>query len=202
MKARAASLLAGRPALGLALLLPALLALPPLRTALEASMLLHMLVQFPLLAGAGFVLAGWLPARSAARLQAWNAYGIGGLLFVALVSMLLMIPRLLDLALAQPAIEAAKWCVLLACGAAWRGSWQRAGLLVQGFFLGNVLPMMAVVGQLYQDSPVRLCNSYLLDDQVRLGEALVALAVAAGVAWIAHLFVTLVRRDAGGLPAQ
>jgi hypothetical protein len=202
VKVKAATLLAGRSALALALLLPVLLALPPLRAALEASMQLHMLVQFPLLAAAGFVLAGWLPARWAQRLQGWNAYGIGGLLFVALASMLLMIPRLLDLALAQPAIEAAKWAALLACGAAWRGSWRRAGLLVQGFFLGNVLPMMAVVGQLYQDSPVRLCNSYLLDDQVRLGQALVVLSVAAGVAWIAHMFLTLMRRDAGGLPAQ
>ena len=33
-------------------------------------------------------------------------------------------------------------------GAALRLSWRPAGLVVQGFFLGNVLPMSAVVGQL------------------------------------------------------
>lgn len=190
-----------RSPLPLALLLPVLLALPPLRAALEASMSLHMLVQFPLLAWCGLVLAGRVPARWSARLQAWNAYGISGLLAVALLSSLLMIPRLLDLALANPAFEAAKWLALLACGAAWRGSWRRAGLVVQGFFLGNVLPMMGVAGQLYQDTPLRLCNAYLLDDQVRLGQALVTLAVVAAVAWIAQAFVVMMRRDARSLPA-
>lgn len=184
-----------------ALALPVLLALPALRAALEASMSVHMLVQFPLLAWCGFVLAGRVPARWSARLQAWNAYGISGLLAVALLSSLLMVPRLLDLALANPAFEAAKWLALLACGAAWRGSWRRAGLVVQGFFLGNVLPMMGVAGQLYQDAPLRLCNAYLLDDQVRLGQALVTLAFVAAAAWIAQVFLVMMRRDAHGLPA-
>lgn len=194
------AVLSGRPAAVLALALAAGLALPPARAALESSMFLHMLVQFPLLALAGAVLAGHVPARWAARLQAWNAYGITGLLACALVLSLLMIPRLLDLALVDPAIEAGKWLALLACGAAWRGSWRRAGLVVQGFFLGNVLPMMAVAGQLFVDSPVRVCNAYLLDDQVRLGQALFVLAVAAAAAWIANLFLALARRDAGALP--
>jgi hypothetical protein len=61
-------------------------------------------------------------------------------------------------------------------GAALRLSWRPAGLVVQGFFLGNVLPMTAVVGQLYIDAPLRLCNAYLLDDQARLGQWLIALA--------------------------
>ena len=82
-----------------------------------------------------------------------------------------------------------------------RLSWRRAGLLVQGFFLGNVLPMTAAVGQLYQDAPVRLCNAYLLDDQVRLGWMLVALAVAVALAWFAQLVLALMRRDsAAALP--
>ena len=71
---------------------------------------------------------------------------------------------------------------------------------MQGFFLGNVLPMTAAAGQLYQDSPLRLCNAYLLDDQVRLGQWLVALAVAAGIAWFTALARALIRREAAGLP--
>src|SRR5690606_3127181 len=138
--------------------------------ALESSMALHMLVQFPLVAACGWVLAGRWPARWAAPLQRWNAYGISGLLFVALVPALLMVPRVLDLALVDPRVELAKWLALLACGAAARASWSRAGAIVQGFFLGNVLPMTGVAGQLYQDSPLRLCNAYRLDDQVWLGQ--------------------------------
>jgi hypothetical protein len=169
---------------GLALL--AVLALPPLRSALEASMTLHMLAQFPLLALAGALLARALPQRWRARTDAWNAHGIAGLLFTALVLMLLMIPRVLDLALVDARVEAAKWLALLACGAALQLSWRRAGLLVQGFFLGNMLPMTAAVGQLYADSPVRVCNAYLLDDQVRLGTGMVALAVVLAVVAIAR----------------
>ncbi len=178
----------------------ALLALPPLRAALEASMSLQMLAQFPLVAACGYVLASALPARWRARTDAWNAYGITGLTLAALVLSLLMIPRLLDLALVDPGIEAAKIGALLACGAALNLSWRRAGLVVQGFFLGNVLPMMGVAGQLYQDSPLRLCNAYLLDDQVWLGQALVGLAVAAAIGWIAWAMRSMVRRGEA-LPA-
>ena len=76
----------------------------------------------------------------------------------ALLLTILMIPRVLDLALVDGRIELVKWLALLLCGAAVRLSWQPAGLLVQGFFLGNVLPMMVVVGYLFESSPVRLCN--------------------------------------------
>jgi hypothetical protein len=172
--------------------------LPPLREVLEASMNRQMLVQFPWLIACGFILAGTIPRRWRERLDSGNAFGITGLLFVAIAMAVLMIPRVLDLALVETRIEAAKGLALLACGAALRLSWRRAGLLVQGFFLGNVLPMTAAIGQLYEDSPLRLCNAYLLDDQVRLGQSLVALAVAVAVVWMAHVFVVLYRREAAG----
>jgi len=159
----------------------AVLALPPVRGWLESSMSLHMLVQFPLLVGGGYLLARALPAGLRRKVDTWNAHGIAGLLACVLTLMVLMIPRLLDLALVDGRIEAAKWAALLACGAALQLSWQRAGLLVQVFFLGNVLPMMGAAGQLYQDAPLRLCNAYLLDDQVRLGQGLVIVSVIAAV---------------------
>lgn len=181
---------------GIAAALLALVALPPSRGWLESSMSLHMLVQFPLLAVAGWLFAQALPPRGRARLDTWNAHGIAGLLFVALAMALLMIPRLLDLAVTEPRIEAAKMTVLVLAGAALQLSWTRAGKLVQGFFLGNVLPMTAAVGQLFQDTPLRLCNAYLLDDQDRVGTALVTLALVAGAAWLADLMRT-VARDRG-----
>lgn len=184
------------------LLLLAVLALPPARAALEGSMMRHMLLQFPLVALAGGLLAGALPGRVQDAVQRWNAFGITGLVASALVLMLLMIPRLLDLALVDPGMAAGKWLALLSCGAALRLSWARAGGVVQAFFLGNVLPMMAVAGQVYQEAPLRLCNAYLLDDQVRLGQALVALSVATAAGWIAWAFLTLARREARSLPAD
>jgi hypothetical protein len=177
------------------LVLLLLLALPTSRQALEASMTIHMLVQYPLLAGAGFVLANTLSPAWVDRLNAWNAYGLSGLFATALILAILMIPRVLDLALVNGQVETAKWLALIFCGAAIRFSWVPAGLLVQGFFLGNVLPMMAVVGNLYESSPVRVCNAYLLEDQAQLGQWLLWITTAIGVLWFYGLVLTLIRRE-------
>jgi hypothetical protein len=186
---------------GAGAVLLALLALPASRQLLESGMTLHMLVQYPLIAGCGWLLAGAMPANWRARIGRWNALGMAGLLATALVLGVLMIPRVLDLALVDGRVEIAKWLALLACGAALRLSWRPAGLLVQGFFLGNVLPMTAVAGHLYQDSPIRLCNAYLLDDQVRLGQWLVGICIAIAVTWFAAVFRTFMRREAAA-PAR
>lgn len=183
-------------AAGAALLL--VLALAPLRALLEASMWRHMVLQFPLWLLAGALLAAALPAGARARLARWNALGIAGLVWTATVLAVLMVPRVLDLALRVPAIELLKCAALVLAGAALRLSWQPAGRVVQGFFLGNVLPMMVVVGQLYVDSPLRLCNAYLLDDQERLGRWLIALAAALAVAWIVRVFWQLAQREQAG----
>jgi len=185
-------------ALGLALCV--LLAWPPLRHALEASMWRHMVLQFPLLMAAGALLAAALPPRARGAVARWNAHGIAGLVLVACVLAVLMVPRVLDLALRDPAIEAAKVAVLLGAGAALRLSWRAAGLVVQGFFLGNMLPMTAVVGQLYIDAPLRLCNAYLLDDQARLGQWLIALAVLLALGWLAQVGWWMARREGGSAP--
>ena len=182
----------------LGLLMVVLLALPAARAALEASMWRHMVLQAPLWMLAGALLAGGLGLRARARVARWNAHGISGLLCAALVLALLMVPRVLDLALVSPAVEAAKCAALVLAGAALRLSWRAAGLVVQGFFLGNVLPMTAVVGQLYIDSPTRVCNAYLLGDQDRLGQWLVSIAAALAVLWLVQALWRVARSDAAG----
>lgn len=178
---------------GLGLALLAVLALPPVRHALEASMARHMLVQFALLLCSGAWLAAGLPQRMRQAFARWNAHGISGLLATALVLAVLMVPRALDLALVAPGIDAAKYAALVLAGGALRLSWRAAGLLVQAFFLGNVLPMAAVVGQLYADSPIRVCNAYLLDDQARLGQWLVWGALALALLWLVQVGRAMVR---------
>jgi hypothetical protein len=175
------------PSAGLCLLLVMLL--PPLRHALEERMSTHMLVQFPALLLAGALLAAPLAPRWPRGLQRWNELGITGLVAAALTMALLMVPRVLDLALVDRRVETLKLLALLASGAALAVSWQRAGPVLQAFFLGNMLPMLAVVGTLYEDSPTRLCSAYLLDDQQRLGAALVWAAAGILVAWLLHLGV-------------
>ena len=161
----------------------ALMLLPPVRDAFESRMSTHMLVQYPALLLTGALLA----PRWQDRAQRWNELGIAGLVAAALAMALLMVPRVLDLALQDAHIESVKLLALLASGAALAVSWRRAGTVIQAFFLGNVLPMMAVVGTLYQDSPTRLCSAYLLDDQQRLGAALVWAAVGIAMLWLLRL---------------
>ena len=171
------------------------MALAPVRQLLESSMWRHMLVQFPLWMLVGCWLASALGARARERIARWNADGISGLVATAVVLAVLMVPRVLDLALVRPDIEVAKCTALVVAGAALRLSWLPAGQVVQGFFLGNVLPMTAVVGQLYIDSPLRLCNAYLLDDQARLGQWLVGAAVLVAVGWLAQVAWWVARRE-------
>ena len=184
-------------ALGLALCV--LLAWPALRHALEASMWRHMVLQFPLLMAAGALLAAALPPRARGAVARWNAHGIAGLVALGVVLSVLMVPRVLDLALRDAGIEVAKCMALLLAGGLLRLSWRAAGMVVQAFFLGMQLPMMVVVGQLYVDSPLRLCNAYLQDDQIRLGHWLIGLAALVGIAWLAHVAWQLIRREDGRL---
>jgi hypothetical protein len=194
---------AARLGLPAALGLLAVLASSPARQFLEGSMSRHMLGQYPLLALCGALLAGWLlavrsehaPVRQALG-SSWNAHGMTGLFGTAMVLAILMIPRVLDLALVQPWVEFAKVTALVVCGAAIRLSWRPASWLVQGFFLGQVLPMMTVAGTLYESSPTRICNAYLLDDQILLGRLLVWIAAGIALVWVADLFRSLMRKAA------
>ncbi len=160
----------------------------------------HMLLQFPALVAAGALAAAACPAAWRRRAARWNVLGIAGLAFAAGVLGLAMIPRLLDLALLDARVELAKWAALLLCGAALRLSWRPAGIVVQGFFLGNVLPMTAVAGVLYQASTARLCNSYRIDEQAWVGLALAWLAGGVALAWLLHAGWRMARPGSDGPP--
>ncbi|MBS0318705.1 MAG: hypothetical protein JSR49_16440 [Proteobacteria bacterium] len=157
----------------LALLACALLAVPPLRQLLEASMTLQMLVQIPLLAAAGWWLAGALPRRAADALGHWNAGGITGLVLASMTAMVWMVPRALDAAVDVPWVEIVKFAsVPLLIGLPLGLSWPRMGFVVRGVFFMEFVATCFRLGWLYLASPDRLCSNYLLGDQQRLGRFL------------------------------
>lgn len=182
-------------ALGMLLLL--ILTLAPVRQLLEQGMRLHMLAQYPLLMLSGALLVRVMPETITRTLSTWNAMGITGLTAAMLFTTVLMIPRVLDLALIDGRVEMAKIAALIFIGSVICASWRDAGLVVQAFFLGSILPMTIVVGTLYQNAPLRLCNAYRLDDQQNLGLILVWLAVAAAAIWLFRSARRLIAAEVG-----
>lgn len=158
------------------------------RDDLERTMTRHMLAQIPMLLIAGVAGSRCLSAMPQGpgllrRLGTWNAHGLTGLLVFLLTTAYWMIPRALDSAVASAATEQAKMVSLFVAGFLLPASLTRANTILQLFFLGNFASMMAIVGMLYQDAPQRLCNFYLVDDQVWAGMGLVALAVVIPLLW-------------------
>jgi hypothetical protein len=157
------------------------------RHALEASMTAQMLVQLPLLAGVGYLLGLGLalPVRVAASLASWNHRGVTGFVLASLAGAYWMLPRLLDASVTDPAIAAIKFVsVPLLVGLALAQSWPRSGFVVRGVFLLELIATLFRLGWLYLVSPLRLCNNYLLDDQQRLGQILIAVGAILFL-WIA-----------------
>ncbi len=155
------------------------LAIPPGRQLLESSMTGQLLVQIPLLALVGWMFAQCLPDRVAQRFAPWNHRGISGLLLASLTSLIWMLPLAMDAALDDPRIALAKFLsvpLLIGVPVAW--SWPRAGFVVRGVVLTELIATTLRLGWLYKISPVRLCSNYLLDDQQRLGTILLVVGFA------------------------
>jgi hypothetical protein len=181
--------LSGRLADRLAIAAYLLLALPPLRQGLEASMAGHMLVQLPLLAALG-MFAGWrLPTAHRQHLRDALGGTAGCALLAAFASTWWMLPRALDAAVADPLAELAKFVTLpLLLGLPAALAWERCGIIGRGFVWANLISMLAFVGWLYLAAPVRVCNNYLAGDQQRVGWLLVELAGAIFAGWLVTLF--------------
>ena len=152
------------------------LALPPIRQALEATMTAQMLLQIPLLAVAGGLAARAIPRRVDAALAPWNRQGIAGLLLASFAAAVWMLPRMMDASVNDAWWAAAKFTsVPLLIGVPLALSWPHAGFVVRGVFLLETIATAFRLGWLYLAVPVRLCSNYLLGDQQRLGRGLVAL---------------------------
>ncbi len=170
----------------LGLLLYVVLCLPPVAAGLEGSMLGHMLVQIPLLALAGGLVARAAAGGRPAALAGCNAGGFPGLFVALFAAAVWMLPRMLDAALASPLTEAAKFATVpLFVGAPLALSWKLLPTVARGFVWANLISHAAVLGWLYSVSPNRLCTRYLLDQQATLGAALliVAASLAIALAW-------------------
>lgn len=150
----------------IAIVLFLILCLPWVREWLEASMTLHMLVQFPLLIGVGWVVGRGLPHRITTWLDEWNCNGITGVVIVTTVTTVWMLPSMLDMAATNVLVDVLKYVTLpLLVGVPMVVSWPRMGFVLRGVFISEFIAMFFRLGWLYLILPTRVCNNYLLDDQ-------------------------------------
>ena len=137
---------------------------------------LHMLVQFPLLGVAGYMLGRGFRLR-----DTW----IGAMLVAAIAVLLFwMLPRSLDGAVATWPMLIAKFVTLpLGVGLPFALVWARLNPILRGFLKAEAISMVGVLGFLYTHAPVRICNSYLVDDQIRLGYGFFYAAAGLAICW-------------------
>lgn len=152
-------------------------------------MVTHFL-QMGLLAALGGLLARAPGPVRPGELADCNRYGITGSLLALLTLAFWLLPVSLDRALDHTGWETAKFLSLpLLLGLPLARSWPRLPPVARGALWAKAIPMAAVMGWLYREAPVRLCNNYLVNDQQILGLALWALAAAMAVYWAARAMV-------------
>ena len=141
----------------------------------------HVLVQMPALVAAGVALAVRL--RLPGNLT-------GAALILALVTgAIWMLPRSVDAALITQGGLTAKFITLpLLCGAPLALSWPRLRPVLRGFLKAQAISMLLLLSFLYTHAPLRICNSYLVDDQQRLGMGFAYAAVVLTLIWLIPVF--------------
>ena len=159
------------------------LLLPISRGRLEANLIGHVLVQMPLLASSGWFLGSALEPKFDKVMERWNRFGVAGLTLTIFTVLFWMVPRSVDGAVALSGYEAFKFVSLPGAGAALVLSLPRTHPLFAGALKANFVSMMAILAWVYTAAPVRLCNSYLVNDQKMLGAGMAILAVVLGIYW-------------------
>ena len=156
----------------LILLLAIAPSLPQFRFLLASSMSFHMLVQMPLIITAGYLLSRQMLFKTVNQplyfyLACW--------LWILLSSMFWMLPISLDKALLNPYWDIVKILTLFIAGFCLRHALAGSKILSL-FFIGSIIMMLFFIGYFYQDSELRLCNSYLIESQKTTGIGLIITA--------------------------
>ena len=185
------------------------LSVPPFRRVIEQSMAWHMVFQMPLL-----VLSGWLAARAAAPLfftagsprvthlakfAKFNQFGLTGFMAAQLIVAYWMLPLAIDRAVVLPEFDLLKLLSLFVCGVLLADVFKRAPSILQLFFMGYLVSMMAWLGVYFATTDLRLCNAYSLESQANTGWGLLALGAVLGASWLVAQFGQPPRLHSTGL---
>jgi len=172
-------------AIALGALSPVAFLWPSWRHGLEASMALHMLVEWPWLAASGALAcriarsSRWAAALGR-HVAAADPRGILGSTALSCVSAFWMIPSAVDASLVMPDMAAFKFASWWLAGFALTASFPQASARHLRATTVSLATMLAAAGFVYIDSRTRLCVDYLVDDQREAGIAMVTLAAWLG----------------------
>jgi hypothetical protein len=161
---------------GLLLLLA--LMLPPVVSLMESVMVIHMHMQMPLLIFTGFLMARFFRMKVPHFFEKWNGNGIPGIMLFVIIVVYWTLPRSMDEALTIPSMEVFKFISLpLLAGIPLRDSWKKLKQFVKNIVFYLFIIMFFGMGWLYIDSPVQLCNNYLIIEQITLGWGFLTTAI-------------------------
>lgn len=146
-----------------------ILIIPPVISLLESVMILHMLVQFPLLMVVGYLWGKSILEKCDYFFTKWNTTGVAGILVVFIMTTYWMIPRTMDEALSIWYIELFKFISLPLAGLLLRDSLWKLQIVGKVFLFLNYISMFGLMAWLYIDSPIQVCNNYLEIEQQTLG---------------------------------
>ncbi|MGI9502967.1 MAG: hypothetical protein ACR2RE_07935 [Geminicoccaceae bacterium] len=159
------------------------------RDAFERDPVTHVLLQLPLLALAGALITQAAIEGKSWQRSPWLQGGLAPILIAIFTIAFWMLPRSIDAALTDPAVELLKFVTMPALiGAPLVIGWPRAHPLLRGFLKAEAVSMLAVMAFLYTHAPVRICNAYLVDDQERLGFGFLVAAVMCALMWTWPIF--------------
>lgn len=143
----------------------------------------HVLLQMPLLVAGGY----FMPiSRSVMPREL-----VAPIFIVTLFTILIwMLPRSVDAALLTWHGHVAKFVMLPALiGIPLRVTWDRLDPVLRGFCKAQAISMSLILAFLYTHAPLRVCNSYLIEDQQRLGAGFVVVGLAFVAVWAVPIFV-------------
>lgn len=148
-----------------------------------------MLVQIPALAVAGYYLGKAMKPYWPSWLQGWNYGGVPGMVLVFFVVTFWMFPRSVDAALNYTSVELFKLLGMpLLVGLPLAFSWGKLNFIGRSFIWANLISMLFVMGWLYLAAPVRLCNNYLVNQQVVFGKTELIITVGICLLWGGRAF--------------
>lgn len=164
--------------------------LPPVANLAESVMAIHMHMQMMLFIVTGMLMAPFFQKRFPRFFEKWNSNGVPGILLFLVILGYWLLPRTMDEALSIPAVEIFKFISLpFLAGVPLRDSWGKLSNIGKNIIYVLLSVIFAVMAWLYIESPVQLCNNYLIIEQKTLGWGFVFLAVSIMVYFISTLVI-------------